>query len=149
MTGIVIRVNGIDRARLIPSEIDAALDRFREALVAPLVADFIANEPQGGRWPKPRRKTIQDQTRGFVRGTYVIIGTFGSRYANALDKGATVSPNKKKVIRFRGADGQFVFTRKPILHTARPFFGSVLARVPTIVAAVYDEVFAGIGEGDA
>lgn len=148
MSGIVIRVNGLDRAKVIPSEIEAALDRFRAALVEPLVADFIAHEPQGGRWPKPRRKTIQDQTKGFVRGIYVIVGTFNSRYADALDKGATVSPNKKKVIRFRGRDGQFVFTRKPILHTARPFFGSILARVPTIVAAVYDETFSQIGEGD-
>lgn len=144
---VVIRVNGLDRARLIPSEINERLDIFRRALVEPLVADFILNEPRNTGWPKPRRKTIQQQTRGFVRGSFVIIGTFGSRYAETLDKGGVTAPKRPGgFLRFRDREGVFVFTRKPILHRARPFFGGILARVPAIVASVYEETFAGIGE---
>lgn len=144
---VSIRVNGLDRAKLIPSEIEAALDSFRAALVVPLVADMIEHEPRNSGWPKPRRKTIQDQTKGFVRGTFVIIGTFNSRYAKALDQGAVVTPHPGKTIRFRNQEGQFIFTKKPILHRARPFFAQTLARVPAIVAIVYDDVFSRIGDG--
>lgn len=143
---VVIRVNGLDRAKVIPAELDAARERFKANLIAPLVADMIDQEPRNSGWPKPRRKTIQDQTKGFVRGSIVIIGTFNSRYAKALDQGAVVSPKPGKVLRFRDQSGQFVFTRKPILHRARPFFGQVLARVPAIVAIVYDETFSRIGD---
>lgn len=141
MGDFVIRVDGIDRAKLVPNELNERLGRFRHELVEPLVRSFIESEPVNTRWPKRRRKTIQEQTRGFVKGQFVVIGTFHSRYARALDEGAVVRPNRKQVIRFLNESGDFVFTRKPILHRARPFFGLVLARVPAVVSAVYEDVF--------
>ena len=142
MARLNVRLFGLDKSELVPQEITTKLAEFRQGLVAPLVADFIATEPQGGNWPKSnRRKTIQQQTKGVIRGEQVIIGTFHSRYARSLDTGQTVEPRKKQVMRFRGKDGQFVFTRKPITHAPRPYFGRVLEQVPTIVRRVFETVF--------
>lgn len=145
MAGFNVRLFGLDRSKLIPSDIQAALTRFRYELVAPLVEDFRRSEPHGGTWPKGRRKTIQEQTKAIVRGDAVVVGTFHSRFARSLDSGGTVEPRKKQVIRFRNQAGEFVFTRKPIVHSPRPFYGRVLSQVPTIVAEVYERVFGGIG----
>lgn len=142
-----VRVIGLEKSKLIPNEIESALNRFRYELVLPLVEDFRRTEPPGGTWPKGRRRTIQEQTNGIVRGSTVIIGTFRSRFARSLDTGNTVEPRKKTVMRFRNQQGEFVFTRKPITHRPRPFFGRVLTQVPSIVAHVYERVFSGIGRG--
>lgn len=146
--GVTIR--GLERAKLIPSQIEERLHIFRYALVPPLVEDFKHTEPQGGKWPKGRRKKIQDQTKGLVRGQVVIIGTFHSRFARSLDTGQTVKPRKPGgVMRFRNEEGEFVFTRKRIVHRPRPFYGRVLSQVPTIVGRVYRDVFSrGIGSAD-
>lgn len=137
-----LRLEGLDKAKLVPQEITGKLERFKRALVPPLVEDFIASEPRGGNWPKPRRKTIQQQTKGIVKGDTIIIGTFSSRYARALDTGFTVSSGtKKKVMRFRGKDGTYQFVTGSIHHPARPYFARVLSQVPRIVLGVYEEVF--------
>lgn len=145
-----ITIRGLDRALLIPSQIEERLLVFRYALVPPLVEDFKQTEPRGGKWPKGRRRKIQDQTKGLVRGQAVIIGTFHSRFARSLDTGHTVKPRKPGgVMRFRNEEGEFVFTRKPITHRPRPFYGRVLSQVPTIVGRVYNDIFSrGIASGD-
>lgn len=145
MPSFNIRIKGLERSREIPVNIERRLALFRQELVPPLVEDFRRTEPEGGNWPKSRRrKTIQQQTKGFVRGETVVIGTFHSRYARSLDTGGTVAPRKKKVMRFRGADGEFVFTSKPIHHAPRPYYGRVLSQVPTIVGRVYDRLFSDV-----
>ena len=142
-----VRVIGLDRSKQIPLTIGRKLREFRYELIPPLVEDFKRTEPRNSGWPKGRRKSIQDQTKGVVRGDTVIIGTFHSRFARHLDSGGTVEPRKKTVMRFRGRDGKFVFTRKPITHAPRPYYGRVLSQVPTIVGAVYERVFADVTRG--
>jgi hypothetical protein len=142
-----ITVRGLDRSRQIPLTITRKLQQFRYELVPPLVEDFKRTEPRNSGWPKGRRKSLQDQTKGVIRGETIIIGTFNSRFARHLDTGGTVEPRKKKVMRFRGRDGQFIFTRKPITHHPRPYFGRVLSQVPSIVSRVYDRVFSDVTHG--
>lgn len=145
-----ISLRGLARSKEIPSEIEASLVKFRHELVIPLVEDMRRTEPRGDTWPKGRRKTIQQQTKGIVRGPSVIIGTFHSRFARSLDAGGTVEPRPGKTLRYKGPDdgpGEFHFTRKPIYHAPRPFFGRVLSQVPVIVTTVYERVFSEIGRG--
>jgi hypothetical protein len=141
-----VRISGLERAKVIPSDIEARLARLRLELIPPLVADFIRTEPPGGKWPKGRRGTIQSQTKGVLRGDTILIGTFHSRFARHLDTGGTVRPRKPNgVIRFRNQEGEFVFTRKPVTHAPRPYFARVLTQVPEIVSLVYDRVMSGVG----
>lgn len=142
-----IHLSGLKKSREIPVTIERKLTEFRYALVPPLVEDFRRSEPANSGWPKGRRKSIKDQTKGVVRGKTVVIGTFHSRFARALDTGGTVEPRKKKVMRFRNREGVFVFTRKPITHAPRPYYGRVLSQVPVIVARVYERVFSDVTRG--
>lgn len=142
-----VQIRGLQRAKLIPRQIEAALERLKIEVTPLLVEDFRKNEPHGGKWPKGRRKSIQTQTKGLIRGNRIIIGTFHSRYARSLDTGDTVAPRKKQVIRFRNELNEFVFTRKPIVHAPRPYFGKVLTNVPVIFRAVYEKVFAEVARG--
>jgi hypothetical protein len=149
MPSFNITIRGLEKAKLIPSTIERKLAEFRLELLPPLVEDFRRTEPADGRWPKSRRrKTIQQQTKGFIRGETVVVGTFHSRYARSLDTGGIVKPRPGKVLRFRNEEGEFVFTRKPIVHKRRPYFGRVLSQVPSIVSRVYDRVFADVTHGD-
>lgn len=141
--GVTIR--GLKQAETIPSQIEFALQRLKVEVTPLLVEDFIRHEPDGGKWPKGRRKSIQKQTKGIIRGNRIIVGTFHSRYARSLDQGGTVQPRKKKVMRFRNELGEFVFTRKTIRHAPRPYFAAVLRNVPVIFRSVYERVFAEVG----
>lgn len=148
MSGISIRVFGFGRAKLVPQEMQFALDRFREELLPPLVADFRDQEPSGSAWPKsPRRRRLRDQTVGAIKGPALIVGQKGSRYGRHLDEGGEVQARKREFMRFKNKQGEFVFVRKgvKVKHAPRPYFGRVLTRVTPIVEVIYNRVFGAIG----
>lgn len=131
---LALEIVGLRQAERIPAELQAAYQGMMSALETELVASFrsfVPGAPMG-------RLGRQVQSRRLSNGR-IVVGTFGSRFAAALDRGFTSSTESGRALRF--VDNGQVFYRRRIHVRGRHFFAKAIAASDPIVKANYFAFF--------
>lgn len=139
---IAIEIIGLREAARIPEELAAAYEKMltrMEVGLQEMARAVVPGGPDGklGRQVHARRVSHSGRTA-------VVIGTIGSQFAKALNRGFTSTPKKAQALRFNES-GKLVFSMR--VHVAgRHFFEKWLEGSPSIVEAVYARSFYNIKE---
>ena len=131
---IGLQILGLRETLRIPEELRWAYERMMlrlERALEQTCAELVPGGATGrlGRQVHARR----------LQHDRIIIGTFGSQFAKALDRGFTSTPKKARALRFED-NGETVFTMR-VRVRGRHFFAKWLAATPPIVEAIYDQSF--------
>lgn len=134
---IGIQIIGLREALLIPEELRAAYEMMMERLRESLQT-MARSEVPGGPIGK---LAFQVHARRLAHDR-IVIGTVGSQFARALDRGFTSTAKTGKALRFE-EDGT-VFFRKRVRVAGRHFYAKWIESAPPIVEAVYEASFYNI-----
>jgi hypothetical protein len=133
-TNISVEIKGLRELERIPEQLQGAYDRMIVRL-AEAAEKACAEVVPGGA-----SGTLGRQVKGRVLSrTDIVIGTVGSAFAKALDRGFTSKPKHAKALRF-DTEGKLVFTMRSRV-AGRHFFEKWLAIVPPLIEAIYDQEF--------
>ena len=133
---VTFEVLGLREAALIPKQLRRAYDLMLRSLENELAAAARAVVPGG---PGGR---LGRQVHARRVGNRIVIGTVGSKFARALDRGFTSTPKTARALRF-GDGGGTVFTMKTRV-AGRHFFAKWIALTPPIVERTYNASFYNI-----
>jgi|SRR5215831_1795850 len=129
-----LQITGLRETLLIPEELRAAYESMLLRLEGALTTMARSVVPGG-----PTGKLARQVHARRVGPNRIVIGTFGSQFARALDRGFTSTPKKARALRFED-QGELVFTHR-VKVAGRHFYEKWLASTPPIVEAIYDASF--------
>lgn len=122
----------------VPEQLERARHVLPSRLAIALSTDLRGHLPRGDKPPH-----VADTVQGRVLpGGVVTVGTIGSEYAQALEKGAMRRAKRARVLRFE-IDGRILFRRRSLLRRDRPGgkpFTRALRRRGLIVERTWREV---------
>jgi len=131
---LALEVIGLRQAERIPEGLQDAYAGMMRRLETQLVDGYRAVVP--GR--PLGRLGIQVQSRRLARGS-IVVGTFGSKFAKALDRGFTSKPKNKRALRFN-VGGTKKFAARVHVE-GKHFHEKAIADASLIVEAVYMDFF--------
>jgi hypothetical protein len=129
----LINIRDVER---IPMHLQRTYQQMMFRLEAELLAMAKSLVPGG---PEGR---LGRQVHAWRVGPRVVVGTVGSEFARALNRGFTSTPKTKRVLRFE--EGGEVFFRPRTRVAGRHFFEAWLAAAGPIVEATYESSFYNI-----
>lgn len=130
---IGLEVVGLRQAERIPPGLQQAFEGMMRHLESALVTDyrsFVPGSPTG-------RLGSQVQARRLARNT-IVVGTFGSKFAKALNRGFTSKAIRGGGKALRFDDGSF---RRVVHVEGKHFHEKALVSAPPIVEAIYMDFF--------
>lgn len=139
---IGIEIIGLRDALKIPEELSLAFTRMMLRLqqdVQTAARSVVPGSPEG----RLGRTVHARLFRGGGVSNRVVVGTFGSEFARALNFGFTSTVKTGKSLRGFEDEGSTVFTRR-VRVAGRHFFEKWLVITPPIVEAVYERSFYNI-----
>lgn len=129
---ISLEVNVRDIER-IPIGLRKAYEEMLTRLEVALVANYrehVPGDPMGRLGRQVAAKRLRKQ---------VVVGTWGSEFAKALNRGFTATAKKGKALRFE-INGEVIY-RKRVRVPGKHFHEAAIATTPPIVEAIYEMSF--------
>src|SRR6059058_350430 len=98
---IALEVVGLKKAARVPAELRGAYEKMLLALELSLVESYKSFVPGGANGRLGRQVGAKRLANGRI-----VVGTFGSRFARALNRGFTATAKQGKALRFQADDGR-------------------------------------------
>jgi hypothetical protein len=140
---IGIAIIGLRDAEKIPAQLRTTFDLMMRRLTHAVEVGCKEVVP-GGPEGRLGRQVHARIVHGEGRSNRIVIGTIGSEFARALDRGFTskASTTGGKALRFSDSGSEFY---RPKVHVAgRHFFAKWLALTPPLVESIYEASFYNI-----
>jgi hypothetical protein len=138
---IGIEIIGLREAMKIPEELRATYEIMLRRLQVEVEAMAKSVVPGGANGTLGKQVHARI-VRGGGTSQRLLIGTVGSEFARALDRGFTSKPQSARALRFE--EGQELVFTKRVRVAGRHFYAKWLAGTPPIVEAVYASSFYNI-----
>lgn len=137
---IALEVLGLRKAERVPRQLRTAYQKMMLRMEIELVASYKSFVPGG-----PNGRLGREVAAKRLAGGRVVVGTFNSRFARALNRGFTSTAKKGKALRFEVEGGRVVYAKR-VKVAGRHFHEKALAAAGPIVEANYDRFFYDIGD---